>query len=69
MSNISQMRQAIDIIEKYIDTKNEWFAAEHDIIYVPLDPVENEVSDEDKQKLDHLGFFVEDLTGKYATFV
>lgn len=58
--------KALQIFRKYTNTKYPTQCA-HDTLYVNVDP--ELVSDEDKQKLDELGFFVsEEYDESFASF-
>ena len=49
--------EALTIFAKYTDSYSPT-GCEHDTLYVQVDP--DQVSEEDKTKLDELGFFVSD---------
>lgn len=57
--------KALQIFLKY-GNKNYPTFCEHDILYVDVDP--SVVSDEDKETLDELGFFVDDENDCFASF-
>lgn len=64
MATVDGIIEGLQIFKKYgnVDT-----AAEHDIFYAGP-PYGIEVSKEDKNKLDELGWFIDSETDSWATF-
>lgn len=64
--------EALEIFKKYVTDKDSYefrnpFHCEHDILMVTAVEVE-QVSEEDAQKLDDLGFFVSEEYDCFASF-
>lgn len=57
---ISKLIEALNIFIKYGDPDNPTHC-EHDVLYIMIDP--NDVTEEDKERLDKLGFFPNDIDG------
>ena len=59
--------EALKIFMKYNINNHNPFNCEHDVLYIwGVDP--SEVSDEDKKRLDELGFFEDDDLEGFSSF-
>lgn len=68
MAKISQIIQAIEIFEKYVsDIKDNWFSADHEVIYIPVSMEPESMESKDLKKLEDLGiYFDEEFDGWYT---
>ena len=62
---MEELIKALQILSKYTGSKHATHC-EHDVLYVTVDP--SLVSDEDKKKLDEMGFFVDSEFDCFASF-
>lgn len=68
--NISELRQALDIFEKYLDKDEDPIAAaEHDIIYSGCTDTQIPEESEDGKKLLELRWHVDSRSDTWARFV
>ena len=66
MRTINEVAEGLIILSKY---NNSDVCAEHDIIYAgPYDP-EEKISQEDRERLDELGWHIDSDATTYARFV
>jgi len=55
---MKRIKEGLEIIAKYEDDAD--FCAEHDVIYVGGEESTENMSDEDKHKMDELGWFIDE---------
>ena len=62
------MEDLIKALQIFLKYENKMYPTycEHDVLYVDIDP--SIVSDEDKETLDELGFFVDEENDCFASF-
>ncbi len=66
MASAIKILEGLQILGKYVDLEKEYLSAEHDEIYFPGD--KNELTREDSQRLDDLGFIWNDSVASYMCF-
>jgi len=64
-NTLEDLIEALQILKKYGNPKYPTHC-EHDIMHICIDP--EQVSDEDKAKLDELGFFEDEELNCFATY-
>jgi len=62
--------EALQIIDKYVDhaSRDDGHHSEHDVLYVGGSVDKSEISQEDLDRLDKLGFFIDEEFDCWATF-
>ena len=67
-NGFEDLREALTILEKYADEDNKKWptGASHDEFRVNVEP--RKVSDEDKERLDELGFIPDDMWEGFVSF-
>ena len=63
MPNVESVIEGLQIFAKYKPGK--WCAAEHDIIYGPCSD-SDQISDEDRKRLDEIGWFIDGDSDSWA---
>jgi len=66
MGTLHDMQEALEIFEKYTDEEYVFYT-QHDTIGVGVSP--SKVSDEDKERLDELGFYPDEGLDSFEFFV
>jgi hypothetical protein len=68
VANLLCVIEGLQILAKYVDANSNDVAAEHDVIYGPY-AADLNITDEDKEKLEELGWFIDSEVDSWAVFV